>query len=325
MDLGPLIVDIAGTELSKEDEELLMHPMIGGVVLFSRNYVSKSQLKSLTLQIKKLTRKNSLLICVDHEGGRIQRFEKDFTKLPSLQSFGDEWKSNDSRSISLALQKAFDASKILASELKEVGIDFSFTPVLDINWGKSVVIGDRSISIDPYIVFSVATMIVNGLRSQGMKNCGKHYPGHGWAQADSHLDKVIDNRNLTKIYETDLLPYRMLSKLNILDSIMPAHVIYSKVDSKPAGFSEVWLNDVLKKQIKFDGLIISDDLSMKAAELYGSVLDRVQLCFKAGCDSILLCNDRKSVVKVLDEYLDTFSQLKSRKNLKSLQSLKPIF
>ena len=148
-----------------------------------------------SLVIKKLTRKNSLLICVDHEGGRIQRFEKDFTKLPSLQSFGDEWKSNDSRSISLALQKAFDASKILASELKEVGIDFSFTPVLDINWGKSVVIGDRSISIDPYIVFSVATMIINGLRSQGMKNCGKHFPGHGWAQADSHLNEVIDDRS----------------------------------------------------------------------------------------------------------------------------------
>ena len=325
MDLGPLIVDIAGSELTEEDKDLLIHPMIGGIILFSRNYVSKSQIKSLILQIKKLSRKTSLLICIDHEGGRIQRFEKEFTKLPSLQSFGNAWMVNDSPSISLSLQKAFDASKLLASELKEVGIDFSFTPVLDINWGKSTVIGDRSISIDPYIVFSIASMIINGLRSEGMKNCGKHFPGHGWAQADSHLDKVVDNRSFIKIDETDLLPYKMLSKSNLLDSIMPAHVTYPQVDSKPAGFSKVWLKDVLKKQIKFDGLIISDDLSMKAAELYGCVLDRAQLCFESGCDAILLCNDRKSVVKVLDEYLDTFNQLKDRTDLKSLQSLKPIF
>ena len=325
MDLGPLIVDIAGTELTNEDIELLNHPMIGGVILFSRNYVSKSQLKNLTLQIKKLSRKNTLLICVDHEGGRIQRFQNEFTKLPSLQSFGDAWITTDSRSISLSLQKAFDASKILALELKEVGIDLSFTPVLDINWGKSSVIGDRSISIDPYIIFSVASMIITGLRSQGMKNCGKHFPGHGWAEADSHLNRVIDNRNLIQIDETDLLPYRMLSNSKLLDSIMPAHIIYSQVDSKPAGFSTIWLQEVLRRQIKFDGVIISDDLSMKAAELYGCILDRVQLCFESGCDSILLCNDRKSVVKVLDEYPDSYSQLKAKNNFKSLQLLKPIF
>jgi beta-N-acetylhexosaminidase len=325
MGLGPLIVDIAGTELTGEDKNLLVHPLVGGVILFSRNYISKNQIKDLILQIKGLPRKISLLICVDQEGGRIQRFKKNFTQLPSLQNIGDCWKTSDSRSISLSLQKAFDSAKTLAFELREVGVDFSFTPVLDINWGRSDVIGDRSISSDPYIVSSIASSIINGLMSQGMKNCGKHFPGHGWAKADSHFDKVVDKRKLIQLNKTDLVPYQMLARSKLLNSVMPAHVIYPEIDSNPAGFSKIWLQEILRKQIKFDGLIISDDLSMKATELYGSILDRVQISLESGCDAILLCNDRKSVIQVLNEYISSFDKLKTKVNIKNLQVLKPFF
>lgn len=325
MDLGPLIVDIHGTELTKEDRNILVHPLVGGIILFSRNYVSKEQIKNLNSQIKALPRKNSLLICVDQEGGRVQRFTKEFTQLPSLMSLGEKWESGNSDKISSSLQTAFSCGKTLALELREVDVDFSFTPVLDLNWGKSEVIGDRSISNDPYIIFSVASSIMSGLMSAGMKNCGKHFPGHGWAQADSHFSKVVDNRELNQIEKTDLIPYKLFSKTKLLSSVMPSHVVYSKIDSNPAGFSKFWLQEILRNQINFNGLIISDDLSMKAASLCGSIFDRLQISFESGCDAALICNDRSSVVRALDEYTNDFYKLKNRIILKNLKTLKPLF
>ena len=325
MNLGPLIVDISGIELSEEDTNILIHPLVGGVILFSRNYISKKQLKKLTSQIKSLPRKTSLLVCVDQEGGRVQRFKKDFTHLPSLRNIGENWKSNNAKTISFSLQKAYNCSKILACELKEVGVDFSFTPVLDLDWGRSTVIGDRSISRDPYIVYSIASSIMSGLMSEGMKNCGKHFPGHGWAQADSHHEKAMDNRNVTQLEKTDLIPYQLLCETKLLSSVMPAHVVYSNVDAKPAGFSKIWLQEILRKKLKFDGVIISDDLSMKAATLSGNILDRMQLAFEAGCDSALICNDRKSVIEALDNFSNSFDELEAKFTFKNLKMLKPFF
>ncbi|OUW02328.1 MAG: beta-N-acetylhexosaminidase, partial [Betaproteobacteria bacterium TMED156] len=310
MNLGPLIVDISGTSLTKEDKEIILHPLVGGLILFSRNYTSKKQLRNLITKIKNLRKDPSVLICVDQEGGRVQRFRKNFSELPCMREYGKSWNIKNSLSVALSLLNSYNNGKLIASELIDVGVDFSFTPVLDLDWNKSSVIGDRSISQDPYIVFSIANSLMSGLLSAGMKNCAKHFPGHGWAREDSHFSLPMDLRKFSTLKKNDLIPYKLLVKTGILTAVMPAHVVYKKIDINPAGYSSIWLKNILRTQLGFRGLIISDDLSMKGACNYSDILDRVDVSFNAGCDALLICNDRNAVLRVLDDYPKTFKKIK---------------
>ncbi len=235
--------------------------------------------------------RKDILICIDHEGGRVQRCKTDgFTHLPAMRAFGELWSSGES-SIEAAIegmQAATACGYILASELRSCGVDFSFTPVLDLDYGNSSVIGDRAFHSLPEVVFALAKSLNEGLRLGDMANCGKHFPGHGWAKADSHIDIPIDDRSLKRIARDDMKPYEWLDIS--LASVMPAHVVYPKVDSMPAGFSKIWLQDILRKKLKFEGVIFSDDLSMEGASIAGDVVQGAHLALEAGCDAVLICN-----------------------------------
>lgn len=292
---SPIILDIAGTTLTKIDVERLMHPLTGGVILFSRNWESRAQLHALCQDIKRV--RSDLLICVDHEGGRVQRFRSDgFTHLPAMGELGKMWSNDgDDREGSGAL-KAMDAATacgyILAAELRACGVDLSFTPVLDLDWGSSGVIGDRAFHSDARVVSVLSKSLMHGLLKAGMANCGKHFPGHGFVKADSHTEIPIDERAMEEIVSADAWPYEVLS--TVLTSVMPAHVIYTKVDKRPAGFSKLWLENILRDQMKFQGAIFSDDLSMAGArEIDGRTVTYVEAAIEAlsaGCDMVLLCN-----------------------------------
>ena len=288
---GPIVLDVVGHELNRDDIRRIEHPKTGGVILFGRNYKNRKQLTQLTSAIKKI--RQDVLISIDHEGGRVQRCRTDgFTHLPAMKQLGDIWtnagkKSNASHAIA-AMSAATSVGFILASELRACGVDFSFTPVLDLDFGRSRVIGDRSFHRDPMIAFSLAKSINHGLQLVGMANCGKHFPGHGWAEADSHVAIPVDERPLSKILADDAKPYEWLGLG--LASVMPAHVIYPKVDQNPAGFSKVWLQDILRKRIGFTGVIFSDDLSMEGASVAGSVVRGAEMALAAGCDQVLICN-----------------------------------
>ncbi len=319
MSLGPLVIDIEGLSLTLEDEEILKHPLVGGVILFSRNYESKKQLTLLTKQIKNINRNEKLLICVDQEGGRVQRFKNDFTLLPSLSKIGEVWDVNSSSSISMVLSKAFKYGNILGQELRSVGVDLSFTPVIDLDWSRSEVIGDRSLGRDPYKVSVIASSIMHGLLMSGMKNCAKHFPGHGWSKFDSHFEDAIDEREFKDIEDNDLIPYKILCGAHgPISSVMPSHVIYTKCDKNPAGFSNFWINEILRKKIKFNGLVISDDLSMVAAGIHKNIIDRVDAALTAGCDAILICNKRDLVIEVLNKYQINLQNIELR-DLKELK------
>lgn len=300
--LGPLMIDIAGTELSDLDRARLCHPLVGGMILFSRNYVSPEQLTRLCAGIHAL-RSPPLPIAVDHEGGRVQRFREGFTRLPAMRRLGElRDKAPDA-----ALEAARGIGYVLAAELRACGVDFSFTPVLDLDYGRSAVIGDRAFHRDPRIVAELAGALNDGLRQAGMLACGKHFPGHGHVAADSHVAIPVDERSLAELAE-DLLPYRRLR----LDAVMPAHVIYPRVDARPAGFSPVWLK-MLREEFAFDGVIFSDDLSMEGASVAGDIVERASAAWDAGCDMLLVCNAPQSVGELLERWKPTPDPQRSRR------------
>lgn len=294
MSLGPVMVDIAGVDLAADDVKRLMHPMTGGVILFARNYTDHHQLSDLTLKIHQL-RTPHLLIAVDHEGGRVQRFQKDFTKLPAMRELGKLWNKYPARARHLAKQVGF----VLAAELNACGIDFSFTPVLDLDHGNSGVIGDRAFHQDPQVVAELAHHLMLGLKKGGFPAIGKHFPGHGYIRADSHLEKSIDYRSYPEIAANDLIPFQHLIETGVT-GIMSAHVIYPQIDAKPAGFSSIWLQKILREQLQFEGCVFSDDLTMRGAGDYlESMLLRAQTALQAGCDMILVCNNPSGVDEIL--------------------------
>jgi beta-N-acetylhexosaminidase len=295
MALGPVIIDIAGTELTDEDRERLLDPLTGGLILFTRNFESPEQLKRLTADVHAL-REPALLICIDHEGGRVQRFRSGFTVLPPMRALGEVWERNSQHARYLAQELGF----VLASELRAHGIDLSFTPVLDIDHGNSSIIGDRSFHSDAQAVAELASALMHGLRQGGVGAVGKHFPGHGHVRADSHLELPTDERPYGELESADLVPFARLIR-DGLPAIMPAHVVYSAVDSQPAGFSSVWLKRILREELRFDGLIFSDDLSMEGARATGGITKRAQAAFDAGCDMVLVCNDRAAVDELYAE------------------------
>ncbi len=314
---APLIIDIAGTELTAIDRRRLAHPLVGGIILFARNWVDRAQLLQLTSSIKAV--RDDLLICVDHEGGRVQRFRTDgFTHLPPMRALGEMWMDDGKGSKAVpgsgalrATNAATAAGYVLGSELRACGVDFSFTPVLDLDWGESGVIGDRAFHRDPRVVALLAKSLMHGLLQAGMANCGKHFPGHGFVKADSHLAIPVDRRSLTALLAEDAAPYGWLS--SGLDAVMPAHVIYPRVDSRPAGFSARWLQDILRHRLGFTGAIFSDDLSMEAACFIdgerASFTEAALAALTAGADLAVLCN--QSLVnggEPLDAVIDGLSR-----------------
>jgi beta-N-acetylhexosaminidase len=280
---GPVVVDVEGTRLTDVDRVRLQHPLVGGVIIFARNFESRSQLKKLCREIRSL-RKPRLLICVDHEGGRVQRFLKGFTKIPPMRDLGRQWDED----VLGACQRATELGRTIGIELREVGVDLSFTPVLDLDWSESSVIGDRAFHRDPRVVAMLARCLNHGLLLGGMGNCGKHFPGHGFAGGDSHLEVPVDDRELDAILADDAAPYHWLGET--LLAVMPAHVIYPKVDAQPAGFSKRWLQEILRERLGFKGLIFSDDLTMEGASAAGDIVARADAALGAGCDMVLVCN-----------------------------------
>ena len=310
---APLMIDVAGLKLTKVDKRRLSHPLVGGVILFARNWESRAQLTALCAQIKKV--RTDLLITVDHEGGRVQRFRTDgFTHLPPMSALGELWMTDTTGEGSGALRAvdvATAAGYVLAAELRACGVDMSYTPVLDLDYGHSSVIGDRAFGRDARVVTVLARALMHGLAQAGMRNCGKHFPGHGFVAADSHVDVPVDDRSLDAILADDAVAYAHLR--SAMDAVMPAHVIYPKVDDRPAGFSRRWLQDILRERMGFNGLIFSDDLSMAGArQIDGRSLSYAQaaeLALRAGCDMVLLCN--QCVVDggaPIDELIDGLSQ-----------------
>lgn len=284
MSVGPVMLDVVGTSLSTEDIKRLKHPLVGGVILFARNFENCEQLKALTTSIHAI-RQPPLLIAVDHEGGRVQRFREGFTKIPPMREFGQIWDRNPKQ----ARELAAEAGYVLAVELRAHGIDFSFTPVLDMDYGDSVVIGNRAFHREPQAINELAYSLMLGLKKGGMSAVGKHFPGHGFVAADSHVSIPVDERPFDQIAQNDMQPFRQMIDEG-LHAIMPAHVIYPQVDDKPAGFSSKWLQKVLRERLGFNGVIFSDDLSMEGATVGGDVTTRTLAALNAGCDMVLLCN-----------------------------------
>lgn len=300
---APLIIDVAGTELTDADRRRVANPLVGGVIHFARNWQDRAQMTALNAEIKSI--RPDLLICVDHEGGRVQRFRTDgFTHLPSMRALGELWMRDAMR----ATQAASAVGQVLAGELRACGVDFSFAPVLDLDYGGSSVIGNRSFHRDPRVVALLAKSVMHGMLQMGMRNCGKHFPGHGFVHADSHVEIPVDKRGLKAILADDAKPYDWLSAS--LAAVMPAHVIYPKVDKRPAGFSAKWLKETLRQRIGFEGAVFSDDLSMEAGRyIDGELLsfaDAALAALEAGCDMALLCNQSIGDGHLLDGFLEDF-------------------
>ncbi len=306
---APVVIDLAGTDLTAAEVARLSHPMVGGVILFARNWSDRKQLVALCRDIKRV--RQDLLIMVDHEGGRVQRFKTDgFTHLPPMRVLGQLWldlatqdqRFGAMRSIGVAAACGY----VLGAELRACGVDLTFAPVLDLDHGSSGVIGDRAFASDPVIVTHLAMSLMHGLRQSGMANCGKHFPGHGFATADSHVDIALDGRSLESILQHDAAPYAWLAP--VLASIMPAHVVYPQIDSRPAGFSRMWLGDILRTQMGFCGAVFSDDLSMEGARVIdGERVDFTRaalMALGAGCDMVLLCNHSLDGAAGIEELLD---------------------
>lgn len=293
--IGALIIDIVGHELSQEDREILAHPLVGGVILFARNYDSRKQLKQLCQQIHEL-RDTPLLIMVDQEGGRVQRFINEFTSLPAFSTFGKRYENDPY----VACDSARYYGHLMASELLSTGINFSLSPVLDLNKGMSTIIGERAFHRDPIIVIQLAKAFIQGMQSAGMAATGKHFPGHGSVTLDSHVAVPVDERSLSEIEQEDMLPFIQLFNKGI-SAIMAAHIIFPKVDKLPVGFSHAWLHDILRVRLGFAGTIFSDDLHMEGANISANYADRMMCAREAGCDFVLLCNHRPGVIQVLDQ------------------------
>ena len=293
MMLGPAMIDVAGLELSPPEREMLRHPAVGGVILFARNFSSPLQVLRLCRSIRAL-RTPELLIAVDHEGGRVQRFRQGFTIVPPMRALG---RLHD-RDPAAAREAARGTGYVIGAELQAHGVDFSFAPVLDVDYGESGVIGDRAFHSDPAAIAALAGALQEGLLDSGSIAVGKHFPGHGYVRADSHHEVPVDERTMDEIRRADLVPFRKLAPT--LGGIMPAHVVYPKVDPKPAGFSRTWLRGVLRGDLGFEGTIFSDDLSMEGARTAGGVVERAEAALEAGCDMVLLCNDATAAGVLLE-------------------------
>lgn len=284
--IGPIMIDIAGTALSQYDQEKIAHPNTGALILFTRNYESPAQITELCHQIR-AARNGPILIAVDQEGGRVQRFQNGFTRLPPAAAYADK------------PELTHDAGWLMAIELLTLGVDFSFAPVLDIDCGISKIIGDRSFSTDVQQATQLASIFRQGMRHAGMAAIGKHFPGHGAIALDSHLALPIDERDFEAIYNKDIQPFKQLISEG-LEGIMPAHIVYSAIDELPAGFSSIWINEILRQQLGFKGTVFSDDLSMAGAATVGDFSERAKLARQAGCDMMLVCNNETAAEEVLE-------------------------
>src|SRR5882762_4845323 len=318
MRLGPVMLDLSGLKLTAAEKEMLRHPLAGGVILFARNFESTRQLAALTGEIREL-REPGLLIAVDHEGGRVQRFQEGFTRIPPMRTLGESWEKDPSWARAVAEATGY----VIAAELRSHGVDFSFAPVLDVDFGSSSVIGDRAFSDEPEVIAALAGAFVAGLTAGGAASVGKHFPGHGYVKADSHVDVPVDERGLGEIEAADLLPYRELIKQGLC-GIMPAHVIYPKVDKRPAGFSAVWLKEVLRGRLGFEGMIFSDDLSMEGASVAGGVVQRAEAALAAGCDMVLVCNAPQAAAELLDKLKAPALDTRRAERMRGRGALKPL-
>ncbi len=294
MSLGPVMLGLEGLELSREERELLQHPHVGGVILFTRNYQSLEQVTALVSAVHAV-RTPQLLVAVDHEGGRVQRFRDGFTRLPAVRRLGDIYDRDRMRARQLARVSGW----LMAAELRAVGVDFSFAPVLDLDHGVSGIIGDRAFHHDPESVADLAHAYVSGMQKAGMDGVGKHFPGHGGIAADSHLELPVDSRTHDELVTADLLAFERMIQYGIT-ALMPAHVVYPQVDARPAGFSKRWLQEILRQQLEFQGVIFSDDLDMAGAHEAGSPPERAYASLVAGCDMVLACNDRNAAVAIVE-------------------------
>ena len=312
--LGPVMLDVVGTTLAADDVRRIRHPLTGGVILFARNYKDRAQLTALCAAIH--AARPGVLIAVDHEGGRVQRFRTDgFTRLPAMRLLGQLW----DRDVLAASKAATALGYVLAAELRACGVDLSFTPVLDLDYGESGVIGDRAFHRDPRIVTMLAKSVNHGLALAGMANCGKHFPGHGFVKADSHVEIPVDERDPKEIIKEDAAPYDWLGMS--LTAVMPAHVIYPAFDKHPAGFSKKWLS-LLRKDMGFEGVIFSDDLSMEGASVAGNVVQGAHAALKAGCDMVLICNAPDKADQLL-EGLDASVAINAERSAARLAGLVP--
>lgn len=294
MSLGPVMIDLEGTGITPLERDLLRHPAAGGVILFTRNYESPGQLAALVAEIHGL-REPKLIVGVDHEGGRVQRFHDGFTRLPPAAALG-RWYDRDREA---ALAAAAALGFVMASELRAVGVDVSFAPVLDLNHGVSGVIGDRAFHRSADAVARLAQAVMRGMREGGMAAVGKHFPGHGAVREDSHLTLPVDPRPLEDILVEDLLPFERMIGYG-LAGVMPAHIVYERVDPRPAGFSTFWLGEILRGRLRFQGVVFSDDLSMAGAAVAGDLDDRAHAALSAGCDMVLVCNHPEGAGRVLE-------------------------
>lgn len=299
---APVILDIAGTALTDDDRRRLRHPLTGGLILFTRNWVDRRHLTELTAEVKAI--RPDVLITVDHEGGRVQRFRTDgFTHLPAMREFGELWMRDAMR----AVDAATSAGYVLGCELRACGVELSYTPVVDLDHGRSQVVGDRAFHRDPRVVAILAQALSTGLLRAGMANCGKHFPAHGYAVADSHVARAVDDRTLQQILDEDAKPYDWLS--TTLTCVMPAHVTFPQVDDLPAGFSPRWLKEILRGQLGYTGAICCDDLSMEGARVAGNAVEAGIAALNAGCDLVLLCNQSKvDGGRPVDALLDGLAQ-----------------
>jgi beta-N-acetylhexosaminidase len=288
---GPVVIDLPGRRLDAADRRRLAHPLVGGVVLFDRNIESREQVAGLVAAMRRI--RPGLLVCIDQEGGRVQRLVEGFTRIPPMAGLGRAWE----RDPIAASRQATAIGRTIGSELRAVGIDLSFAPVLDLDHGRCEVIGDRALHRDPRVVTLLARAIVHGMLLAGMGNCGKHFPGHGHVGGDSHHQLPVDRRSLRRLLAEDAAPYGWMGET--LLAVMPAHVAYPRIDALPAGFSRIWLQDILRGQLGFDGLVFSDDLTMAGAAVMGDIVERAHAAIAAGCDMILVCHDRAQADRVL--------------------------
>ncbi len=311
MQYGPVMIDLEGKTLLPSEHALLAHPRVGGVIFFTRNYQDIAQLKALIIDVRAAAQK-PLLLAVDHEGGKVWRFNEGFTKLPPAKHYGDLYQQDSGE----ALKSAHNAGWVMATELLDCGIDFSLAPVLDLEKGMSEVIGDRAFAQDPQVVSELAKAFIQGMNAVGMSATGKHFPGHGGCIPDSHIAKPVDNRTLEALLTDDLIPFTNLS--GILGAVMPAHITYPAVDTVPAGFSRRWLQDILRGQLAFKGAIISDCLSMKGAAIGGDFVVRAQMAIDAGCDMVILCQQTRDLVMWFLDNLGRDSTAESSQRLSNM-------
>lgn len=307
MSLGPVMLDLVGTSITPLEREMLMHPQTGGVILFTRNFESVEQITELVEEIHAL-RSPHLLVAVDHEGGRVQRFRDGFTHIPAAAIYGKNYAQDKKQARFLARQCGW----LMAAECRAVGVDMSFAPVLDIGIGVSGVIGDRAFHSNPEVIAELAHAYMSGMSEAGMSATGKHFPGHGSVKEDSHVGHPVDQRSLNDIMMEDVIPFQRMINYGMA-AVMPAHVVYPSVDDKPAGYSTIWLQQILRQQLGFQGVIFSDDLSMQAAGVAGDFAGRANAALQAGCDMVLVCNHTEAaqqVLESLDGYSNPVSQMR---------------